>query len=140
MSFEGRFSFLTPTRSFSHPCGYRRAVLNREHPGLTMNRPTQTNRYQQNEVKPRFTVRGVYVARLLVGLLLALNIVLIFTILFSSNGLPGYRKQNQQVKELEEKVLKLKIENQKLFEMIQSLKTSPKAQEKLVRQELGWVA
>ena len=68
-----------------------------------------------------------------------LNIVFILTILFSSSGLPGYRKQHQQVKELEEKVLKLKIENQTLFEMIQSVKTNPKAQEKLVRQELGWV-
>ena len=102
-------------------------------------RPTHTNRYQQNAAQPRFTVRGVYIARLLVGLLLALNFVLIYTIVYSSNGLPGYRKQNQQVKDLEEKVLKLKIENQKLFEMVQSLKASPKAQEKLVRQELGWV-
>jgi cell division protein FtsB len=104
-----------------------------------MSRPIQTNRYQQNGVKPRFTVKGVYVARLLVGFLVALNIVLILTILFSPSGLPGYRKQNRQVKELEEKVLKLKVENQQLFEMIQSLKTSSKAQEKLVRQELGWV-
>ncbi|MGA3114799.1 MAG: septum formation initiator family protein [Syntrophobacteraceae bacterium] len=104
-----------------------------------MNRPTQTNRYQQNGAKPRFTVKGVYIARLLVSLLLGLNIVFIFTIFFSSSGLPGYWKQDQQVKELQEKVLKLKTENQKLFEMIQSLKTSPKAQEKLVRQELGWV-
>jgi cell division protein FtsB len=104
-----------------------------------MSLPTQTNRYQQNAVKPRFSVKGVYIARLLVGILLGLNIVFILTILFSSSGLPGYRKQDQQVKELEEKVLKLKIENQQLFEMIQSLKASTKAQEKLVRQQLGWV-
>jgi cell division protein FtsB len=104
-----------------------------------MNRPTQTNRYQQNGKQPRFTVKGVYIVRLLVCLLLALNFILIYAIVFSSNGLPGYKKQNQQVKELEQKVLKLKIENQKLFEMVQSLKVSPKAQEKLVRQELGWV-
>ena len=71
--------------------------------------------------------------------MLALNLILIYAIVSSSNGLPGYKKQNQQVKELEQKVLSLKIENQKLFEMVQSLKTSPKAQEKLVRQELGWV-
>ena len=104
-----------------------------------MNRPTQTNRYQQNGKQPRFTVKGVYIVRLLVCLLLALNFILIYAIVFSSNGLPGYRKQNQQVKELEQKVLKLKVENQKLFEMVQSLKVSPRAQEKLVRQELGWV-
>jgi cell division protein FtsB len=104
-----------------------------------MNRPVQTNRYQHKGTSSRFTVRGLSVARLLVGVLLALNVVLICAILFSSNGLPGYRKQNRQVKELEEKVLRLKVENQKLFEMVQTLKTSPKAQEKLVRHELGWV-
>jgi cell division protein FtsB len=104
-----------------------------------MSRPTQANRYQQSTVKPVFTVKGVYIARLLVGVLLALNILLILAILFSPNGLPGYRKQNRQVKELQQKVLKLKTENQKLFETIQALKTSPKAQEKLVRRELGWV-
>jgi cell division protein FtsB len=106
---------------------------------MKMPRPTLANRYQQNVVRSGFAVKGVYVARLLVGLLLALNVVLIFSILYSPNGLPGYRKQNLQVKELEEKVLKLKVENQRLFEMITALKTSPKAQEKLVRGELGWV-
>ena len=106
---------------------------------MTMGRAVQTNRYQKSRVKPRFSIKGVHVARLLVGFLLALNIILILTIMFSSSGLRGYRKQNGQVKELDEKVLKLKTENQKLFELIQSLKTSSKAQEKLVRQELGWV-
>ncbi len=104
-----------------------------------MNRPTQANRYQQNTVKPRFSFKGIHIARLLVMFLLLLNIALVYTIVFSSKGLPGYKKQNQQVKELEEKVLKFRVENQKLFEMIKSLKNSPKAQEKLVRQELGWV-
>jgi len=104
---------------------------------MKISRPTQPNRYQQNAVKTGFTVKGVYIARLLVGFLLALNIVLILTILYSPNGLPGYKKQNQQVKELEGKLLKLKVENQQLFEMIQAIKTSPKAQEKLVRRELG---
>jgi cell division protein FtsB len=104
-----------------------------------MSRPPLANRYQQNTVKSGFALKGVYVARFLVGLLLALNVVLILTILYSSNGLPGYKKQNLQVKDLEEKLFKLKVENQKLFEIIQALKTSPKAQEKLVRRELGWV-
>jgi len=104
-----------------------------------MNRILQPNRYQQSASKGKFALKGVVVARLLVAVFLLLNIILIYTTLFSSNGIPGYRKQNQQVKELEEKVLLLRIENQKLYEMIQSLKTSAKAQEKLVRQELGWV-
>ncbi len=104
-----------------------------------MSRPTQNNRYHETEANPRFTIKGVNVVRLLVGLLLVLNFFLIYAIVFSSNGLIGYRKQNEQVREIEEKLLKLKAENQKLYEMIQALKSSPKAQEKLVRQELGWV-
>jgi cell division protein FtsB len=104
-----------------------------------MNRTTQVNRYQNNSVRPRFTVRGVLIARLLVVFLLALNVALISTIFCSSSGLPGYRKQVRQVEEFERNVLKLRTENQKLFEMITSFKTNPQAQEKLVRRELGWV-
>ena len=84
-------------------------------------------------------IRGVHVLRLLVVCLLALNIGLLYAIFFSSHGLEGYRKQGEQVKELEAKIVKLRQENQKLFEHIQAVKNNPKAQEKLVRQELGWV-
>ncbi len=102
-------------------------------------RVTQNNRYQEKSTGTRFPIKGVHVVRFLVVLLLAVNALLIYAILYSSHGLPGYRKQSEQVRELEEKILKLKTENQKLFEMIQALKSSPQAQEKLVRQELGWV-
>ncbi len=102
-------------------------------------RVTQNNRYQEKSTGTRFPIKGVHVVRCLVGLLLVLNILLVYAILYSSHGLPGYRKQSEQVRELEEKILKLKTENQKLFDTIQSLKSSPQAQEKLVRQELGWV-
>lgn len=101
-------------------------------------RVTQNNRHQENGGR-ELRIKGVSIARMLVGVLLVLNVILIYAILFSSHGLPGYRQQNQQVKELEDKILKLKVENQKLFEMIQALKADAKAQEKLVRQELGWV-
>lgn len=87
----------------------------------------------------KLKIKGVDVVRLLVCFLLGLNLLLLYAIFFSSNGLPGYSKQNDQVRELEDKILKLKQENQKLFEMIQAFKKDPKLQEKLVRQELGWV-
>ncbi len=89
--------------------------------------------------KFKINIKGVNIVRLLVCFILGLNLLLIYSILFSSNGLPGYSKQNDQVRELEGKILKLKQENQKLFEMIQAFKKDPKLQEKLVRQELGWV-
>ncbi len=101
-------------------------------------RVTQNKKHQENGGR-ELRIKGVNIARMLVGVFLVLNCILIYAILFSSRGLPGYRQQNQQVKELEEKILGLKVENQKLFEMIQALKADAKAQEKLVRQELGWV-
>ena len=106
---------------------------------MKMNGPIQANRYQQKAVKAGFTVRGIYVARLLVCLLLALDIVLVLTILYSPSGLPGHRLQNRQVSKMENTVLRLRTENQKLFEFIQSVKSDPKAQERLVRRQLGWV-
>jgi cell division protein FtsB len=103
------------------------------------NRVTQNNRYQEKSAGTGFPIKGDHIVRILVGLLLVLSLALVYAILYSSHGLPGYRKQSEQVRELEEKILKLKTENQKLFETIQALKSSPQAQEKLVRQELGWV-
>ena len=102
-------------------------------------RTTNGNQYQENSGVKDLKIKGVYVVRSLVGFLLVLNLILLYAIVYSSHGLAGYKRQNEQVKELEEKILKLKQDNQKLFEMIQALKTDPKAQEKLVRQELGWV-
>ncbi|MFZ2448281.1 MAG: septum formation initiator family protein [Syntrophobacteraceae bacterium] len=87
----------------------------------------------------KLRIKGVYIVRLLVCCLLGLNALLLYAIFFSTNGLPGYSKQNDQVKELEERILKLKQENQKLFEKIEAFKKDPALQEKLVRQELGWV-
>ncbi len=92
-----------------------------------------------SDSKFKIKIKGVNVVRLLVCLLLGLNLLLVYSILFSTNGLLGYSKQNDQVRDLEEKIVKLKQENQKLFEMIQAFKKDPKLQEKLVRQELGWV-
>jgi len=102
-------------------------------------RVTHSNKYQEDNGGKELRIKGVYVVRFLVGFLLVLNLLLLYAIGFSSHGLAGYKIQNEQVKELEDKILKLKDDNQKLFEMIQALKTDPKAQEKLVRQELGWV-
>ncbi|MDA8306302.1 MAG: septum formation initiator family protein [Deltaproteobacteria bacterium] len=107
--------------------------------GLKMNGPTQANRYQQKAVRARFTLRGIYVVRLLAGMFLALDIALVLTIVYAPSGLPGYRLQNREVRKMENTVLKLRIENQKLFKLIQSIKTNPEVQERLVRRQLGWV-
>ncbi len=102
-------------------------------------RTTRDNNRRENGGVGKFKLKDVNVVRLLVCFLLGLNLLLLYAIFFSSNGLPGFTKQNEQVRELEEKILKLKQENQRLFDFIQAFKKDPKLQEKLVRQELGWV-
>lgn len=87
----------------------------------------------------RSFIKGVYVLPLLVILLLLLNALLFQRILFSSQGIPGFRNQCAMVEELETKVRTQKEENQKLFKKIQALKNSPRGQERMVREELGWV-
>lgn len=99
---------------------------------------TRENKYQENGRRGP-GIKGIHIARLLVGSLLVLNIILLYAIFFSSHGLPGYRNQREQVKDLEEKILKLKQDNQELYEKIQAFKNDPASQEKLVRRELGWV-
>ncbi len=105
-----------------------------------MNRRVTPAKHHQTDNRERtLKVKGVYVLSLLVCGLLCLNGILIYAIFFSSHGLPGYKLQNEQVRQMEERILALKQQNQRLFEMIQAIKTDPKAQERLVRQELGWV-
>lgn len=104
-----------------------------------MSGPIQANRYQQRAAKAGFTIRGIDVVRLLVVLLLALDVALVLTILYSPSGLHGFRLQNRQVRKMEDTVLRLRTENQKIFELIQSIKKDPAAQERLVRRQLGWV-
>ena len=88
---------------------------------------------------PRTLIKGVYVLQALALLLLALNCVLIYAIMFSSKGVLGYRQQCQQVEELDAKVMKLREENHKLFRKIQGFKSDARAQERLIREKLGWV-
>ena len=83
--------------------------------------------------------RSIHFLPVLVGVLLLLNVLLFQRILFSSQGIPGFRNQCTLVEELETKVRNLKEENQRLFNKIQAFKNSPRAQEKMVREGLGWV-
>jgi cell division protein FtsB len=83
--------------------------------------------------------KGIHLLLLLVGVLLLLNTLLFQGLFFSTQGIMGFRTQCAQVEELETKVNNLKEENQKLFRKIQAFKNSPRAQEKMVREELGWL-
>lgn len=82
---------------------------------------------------------GNRVLRLLVLFLAGLNCALMYGLFFSGQGIWAFRQQNAHVEELEAKVMKLQKENQKLYRKIQAFKNDPEAQERLVRQQLGWV-
>lgn len=86
----------------------------------------------------KFLMKGSHVLISLCGTLLVLNALLVYCILFSNQGIPGFRQQKSQVDEVERKITKLKEENQTLFEHIQGFKQNTHAQERFVRQQLGW--
>jgi cell division protein FtsB len=78
------------------------------------------------------------VVRLLTVFFFLLNLLLLYGLFFSSQGILGYRQQSRQVTELEKKIVELKKKNHRLFSKIQSLKKDVHAQERLVREQLGW--
>jgi cell division protein FtsB len=84
-------------------------------------------------------ISGTALMLMLVAGLLLLNFLLFQSMFFSSQGISGFRIQSAQVEELEAKIRNLKEENQKLFRKIQAFKNSPRAQEKMVREDLGWI-
>jgi len=86
----------------------------------------------------RFPIEGSHVLIFLSGILLILNVLLVSSIMFSDQGIPGFRRQSQQVEEVEGKINKLKEDNQKLFRQIQDFRSNTRAQERFVRQQLGW--
>lgn len=98
--------------------------------------PSVRNRYLGKS--RRFPIKGSYVLIFLSGILLVLNALIISSIMFSDQGIPGFQRQSQQVEEVEGKIHKLKEDNRKLFRQIQDFKSNTRAQERFVRQQLGW--
>jgi cell division protein FtsB len=97
------------------------------------------NRPEGAEEDQSTFLTGTHLLLLLVAVLMLLNVLLFQSLFFSPQGVMGFRNQCAQVEELETKVNNLKEENQKLFRKIQAFKNSPRAQEKMVREELGWL-
>jgi cell division protein FtsB len=98
------------------------------------------NKYQANRRQPAADLlSGLRLLQCLSGILLVLVLLVTYGILFSSHGILRYRQQRQQLQEMEAKVENSREENQRLFNRVQSLKNDPVAQERLVREQLGWV-
>jgi cell division protein FtsB len=92
-----------------------------------------------NRKVSRRSTRSVPLLKALVGLLLVLNLVLLYGILISPRGVRGYRQQQAEVGRLAATTRRLAQGSQRLVNRIRHLKADPGAQERLVKQELGWV-
>jgi cell division protein FtsB len=86
-----------------------------------------------------FRQSGARIVKLLVLVLVTLNVVLLYAIFLSPRGLRAYRAQQAEVQRLTATRTQLAQENQRLVKKIRNLKDNPGAQERLVKQELGWV-
>jgi cell division protein FtsB len=100
---------------------------------------TGRTKYQPKERQPAVFLSGLRLMQCLAAVLLLLCLLVLYGILFSDHGIIRYRSQNQQVEELEAKIRRLQEENQKLYHRIQSFKNDPAAQERLIREQLGWI-
>lgn len=83
--------------------------------------------------------RGTFIIQGLVMLLLSVDILVLYGIFLSPQGILAYHEQSRQVEELEKKIRRLREDNHRLFRRIQGFKSDAQAQEKLVREQLGWV-
>jgi cell division protein FtsB len=79
------------------------------------------------------------ILQFLILILLLLDILLFYGIFLSPQGILGLHEQSRQVEELQNKISKLREDNHRLFRRIQGFKSNPQAQERLVREQLGWV-
>lgn len=95
--------------------------------------------YQNNKRKTGLLIPGDTVLQILCGILLILNLWLLYSFFLSSKGILNYRQHQLQVQQLEKKTTDLMATNQKLFRQIENFKKDPRFQERVVRQQLGWV-
>lgn len=105
--------------------------MNRQH--STKNAAHPGNKRRTGPLLP-----GPRVLQILCGILVVLNLWLLYSLISSPNGILHYRRHRQQVQDLEMKTKNLMTENQKLFKQIEAFKNDPAVQERVVRQQLGW--
>jgi len=85
-------------------------------------------------------VRKYLGAPLVVALLAVLNLVLLQAVFLSPRGLAGLRNKREQVRQLEEKTRQLQARCRELYREVDRLRHDREYQERVVREELGWVA
>jgi cell division protein FtsB len=105
---------------------------------LFRRKTTDESTYLEKRRLLRAFFGGTRILQSLVLLLLLLDILILYALFLGSQGLLGYRQQDRQVAEMATKVRKLKEDNHRLFRRIQGFKSDFQAQQRLVREYLGW--
>jgi cell division protein FtsB len=83
--------------------------------------------------------RSIPLLKCLVLFLLVLNLCLLSAIFVSPRGVHGYHAQQAEVLRLAALTKRMAQDNQRLVSRIRHLKSDQVAQERMVKQELGWV-
>jgi len=86
----------------------------------------------------KIPIQGIHIVQCLCCIILILDVVLLWTILFSSRGVLGYRRARLQTEELKAKIAALHETNREVFRKIKRFNENPKARERLAREQLGW--
>ncbi|SMC26558.1 Septum formation initiator [Desulfacinum hydrothermale DSM 13146] len=85
------------------------------------------------------TVRKYLGAPLVVVLLAVVNLVLLQAVFFSPKGVAGLRNKREQVRKLRTETRQLQARCRQLYREVNRLAHERPYQERVVRQELGWV-
>jgi cell division protein FtsB len=102
-------------------------------------KPTERNKRPSRTKRPAQRASGVGILKALAAVLALLSLLLLHGIFVSPRGIQAFRQLQEQVNQLTANRSKLAQENQQLLRKIRALRTNPNAQERLVKQELGWV-
>ncbi len=77
--------------------------------------------------------------RIFVSFSMAINAILVYSLIWGSQGLNAYRNLKEQHKLLEARVLELDAKNLALSREIRLLQSDPKYQEKVIRNRFNFV-
>lgn len=92
----------------------------------------------KEKLRPTFTLLYAIRRRLATGAVAALTVWLFVHVMFGANGMVVYRKKKAEYEVLQQQIDRLKTENDRYSQQIDSLQNDPKAMEKEAREQLHY--
>jgi cell division protein FtsB len=92
----------------------------------------------KEKLQPTLTLLYAIRRRLATGAVAALAVWLFVHVMFGANGMVVYRKKKAEYEVLQQQIDKLKTENDRYSQQIDSLQNDPKAMEKEAREQLHY--